>query len=520
MDVESTAYQGTQPKPDPAPPCVLVIFGAAGDLSHRLLIPALYNLARARLLPTNFVILGIDRLDQTADQFRSSLKETTGQFIKDKDAEAAGDSINAAVWDWLAKRIHYLSGDFGNPVTYSKLASLLNELEGSSGTGGNRIFYLAVAGRFFGIIVEQLGQAGLAREENGPWRRVVIEKPFGQDLVSARALNTKILGVLRESQIYRMDHFLGKETVQNIMVLRFANGLFEPLWHRDHIDHVQITVAETVGVEHRAAFYDGTGALRDMIPNHLFQLLALTAMEPPVSFGADAVRTEKAKVLDSVRPLSTEDVGRYVVRGQYGAGVVQNRKFAAYRDEPGVAKDSLSETYVALRLTIDNWRWAGVPFYLRTGKAMAARKTEVAIKFKQAPFAMFRDTPVDELAQNFLILRIQPDEGVWLQFNAKVPGPKVNIEGVRMEFKYADYFAAMSNTGYETLLYECMIGDSTLFQRADNVEVGWQVVQPILSTWKQRPAGRPPIYPAGSEGPVQGDELLARDGRSWRRIVE
>jgi glucose-6-phosphate 1-dehydrogenase len=519
MDIQPVAYQGSQPKPDPAPPCTLVIFGAAGDLSHRLLIPALYNLASAQLLPDNFAVLGLDHVDQSPEQFRESHQDTLKKFITSNDAEAGGGTLDQKTWDWLSRRMHYISGDFQSPDFYANISERLSEIEKASGTGGNRIFYLAVSGRFFGTIIDELGKAKLSDEQEGSWRRVVIEKPFGQDLATARALNSRILNVLRESQIYRMDHYLGKETVQNIMVLRFANGLFEPLWHRDHIDHVQITVAETLGVEHRAAFYDGTGALRDMVPNHLFQLLAFIAMEPPVSFDATAVRTEKSKVLASVRPLTAEDVGRFVVRGQYGSGTVDDRKFKAYREEPGVVHDSRTETYVALRLMIDNWRWAGVPFYLRTGKAMASRKTEIAIKFKQAPYALFKETPLDELAQNFLVLRIQPDEGVWLQFNAKVPGPNVNIEGVRMEFKYSDYFAAMPNTGYETLLYECMTGDNTLFQRADNVEIGWQVVQPILDTWRKG-TSKPPIYTAGSEGPVQADELLARDGRSWRRIIE
>jgi glucose-6-phosphate 1-dehydrogenase len=520
MDVLSSAYQGNQTKPDPAPPCALVIFGATGDLSGRLLIPALYNLARAHLLPSKLVILGISRVDQTTEQFRSTLREAIGKFVKDKGGETGGDPIDPNVWAWLCERMEYLSGDAENPELYARIDSTLSKLESAHETGGNRIFYLAVAGRLFGTIVEHLGQAGLVDENDGPWRRVIIEKPFGQDLTSARALNAKVLKVLKESQVYRMDHFLGKETVQNIMVFRFANGLFEPLWNRDHIDHVQITVSESVGIEHRAAFYDGTGALRDMVPNHLFQLFALTAMEPPVSFAADAVRTEKAKVLEAVHPFSPEDVGRYAVRAQYGPGVVKGQPFNAYRHEQGIAQDSQTETYVAVRLMIDNWRWAGVPFYLRTGKGMADRRTEIAIKFKQAPFALFRDMPVEELAQNFLILQIQPDEGAWLQFNAKVPGPKIHIEGVRMAFKYADYFAVIPSTGYETLLYECMAGDSTMFQRADNVEISWQVVQPIITAWTQRSGGKLPMYPAGSEGPVQADELLARDGRSWRRIVE
>jgi glucose-6-phosphate 1-dehydrogenase len=359
----------------------------------------------------------------------------------------------------------------------------------------------------------------LLREENGRWRRLVVEKPFGTDLESARELNRRLLGLVAESQIYRIDHYLGKETVQNIMVLRFANGLFEPLWNRDHIDHVQITAAETLTVENRGKFYDRTGALRDMVPNHLFQLLALTAMEPPVRFDADPVRSEKAKTIEAIHPLTAEDVCANVVRAQYTAGTIEGRREPAYREAAGVDPHSMTETYVAMRLAIDNWRWAGVPFYLRTGKALAARKTHIAIQFKAAPFALFRDTPVERLAQNLLVLRIQPDEGASLQFNAKTPGPAICTGGVRMDFKYRDYFDAAPNTGYETLIYDCMIGDATLFQRADNIEAGWRVVQPILDTWRDgRDCADLTWYAAGSEGPQVAEDLLVRDGRSWRKI--
>jgi glucose-6-phosphate 1-dehydrogenase len=371
----------------------------------------------------------------------------------------------------------------------------------------------------FGTIVEQLGAVGLPREENGNVRRVIIEKPFGSDLASARALNARILKVLSESQIYRMDHFLGKENVQNIMVLRFANGIFEPIWNRDHIDHVQITVAETVGVELRARFYEATGALRDMVPNHVFQLLSLTAMEPPNSFEADAVRTEKHKVLEAVHPLDNAEVRRNSVRGQYGAGIMGGAPVKAYREEPGVAPDSMTETYVAMRLGIDNWRWAGVPFYLRTGKRLTRRTTEIAIQFKQAPFALFRDTPVDILTPNVLALQIQPDEGASLQFGAKIPGPEIALGGVRMNFSYKDYFNTEPTTGYETLVYDCMIGDQMLFNRADGVEAGWEVVQPILDLWHNDKTAPLEIYPAGSAGPEAADNLLWRSGRQWRPIA-
>ncbi len=358
----------------------------------------------------------------------------------------------------------------------------------------------------------------MVSEQGGRWRRVVIEKPFGHDLPSAKALNAAILKTLQEHQIYRMDHFLGKETVQNIMALRFANGLFEPLWNREHIDHIQITAAETVGVEHRGKFYEGTGALRDMVPNHLFQLLSLTAMEPPISFDAEAVRDKKAEVIQAIRPPSPRQVPRDAVRGQYDAGTVLGKTVQAYRSEPDVSPQSNTETYVAWRLKIDNWRWAGVPFYLRTGKYLKDRRTEIAIRFHQAPYTLFRGTEVERMNPNWMILRIQPDEGISLQFAAKRPGPTVTLGNVRMDFAYKSYFDMAPSTGYETLLYDCMIGDATLFQRADNIEAGWRAVQPILDSWAANPPKDFPNYAAGSDGPAEADQLLARGGRSWRAL--
>ena len=499
-----------EPDAKPADPCVLVIFGGAGDLAKRLLVPALYNLRQARLLPDQFAVIGISRAEKDDETFRRDLGISLRKF---GDCKVAQDD-----WNWLAPRISYLQGDFDNPATYKNLAQFLAAIEARYHTGGNVLFYLATPPQVFATIVHRLGNASLVREADGHWRRVIIEKPFGTDLPSAQALNREILGILNERQIYRIDHYLGKETIQNIMVFRFANGIFEPLWNRNHIDHVQITVAEALDVEGRGKFYDVTGALRDMVPNHLFQLLTLTAMEPPTCFGAGAVRTEKTKVLEAIRPFAPGDARRNIVRGQYGAGVVAGRPVQPYRRAANVAPQSMTETYVALKLAIDNWRWAGVPFYLRTGKALAARRTEVVIQFKQAPFALFRDTPVERLTPNDMTLQIQPDEGMTLRFSAKVPGPSVHMDGVEMRFNYKDHFKAAPSTGYETLIYDCMIGDATLYQRADSIEAGWRVVQPALDAWANEAAAELPIYPAGSSGPSEADALLARDGRQWRSI--
>ncbi len=490
-------------------PCVMVIFGAAGDLTKRKLIPALYNLAQSNLLPKEFAVVGVARAQMSTDDFRQKMSRDIHEF--------ATSSVDAHLWDSFEKQLYYLSGDFQDPSTYEQLQELLATVDQECGTRGNYLYYLATAPNFFNDIMWQLGTAGLAREE-GIWRRVIIEKPFGHDFDSARALNKNISSVLKESQIYRIDHYLGKETVQNILVFRFGNGLFEPVWNRRYIDHVQITVAESVGVEGRGGYYEGAGALRDMVQNHMFQLLALMAMEPPLSFEADAVRDEKSKLLRAIQPLSPEEVLTQTVRGQYGAGTVKGSSVPAYRTEPRVAPDSGTETFVALKLMLDNWRWAGVPFYLRTGKALPSRVTEIAIQFKHVPFLLFRQTPVEQLTPNFLVLRIQPNEGISLQFGAKVPGPSVRMGAVQMDFEYADYFGTQPSTGYETLLYDCMIGDATLFQRADNVELGWSVVTPILDVWKALPPRSFPNYAAGTWGPKEAFDLLERDGRQWRRI--
>jgi glucose-6-phosphate 1-dehydrogenase len=495
-----------------APPCVLVIFGAAGDLTKRLLMPALYNLRRARLLPENFAVIGVARGKKDDGTFRQELAASLREFA---DGTVADDDA-----DWLTRRLSYLQGNFDDPSVYERLTHILAKTDKAQHTSGNYLFYLATPPKAFAIVTQRLGDAGLLREEHGHWRRVIIEKPFGTDLRSAQDLNRKFLGVLAEGQIYRIDHYLGKETVQNIMVLRFANGMFEPLWNRNHIDHVQITVAETVNVEQRGKFYDSTGALRDMVPNHLFQVLTLIAMEPPTCFDAEAVRTEKEKVLEATQPFGGNDARRNVVRAQYGVGTVEGRTIAAYRRAENVAPTSTTETYVALKLMIDNWRWAGVPFYIRTGKALAAQRSEVVIQFKQAPFALFRDTPVERLTPNDMRIQIQPEEGVTLRFSAKIPGPSVRMDGVEMKFNYREHFHATPSTGYETLIYDCMNGDPTLFQRADNIEAGWRVVQPVLDAWAEDGATGLPIYPAGSSGPAEAAALLERDHRHWRAIDE
>ena len=495
----------------------MVIFGAAGDLTKRLLIPALYNLARTELLPANFALIGVDRLDMSDTAYRQHLTDAVRAFASDKHYSQALDESH---WAELLKRISYLQGDFGDALAYGRLREKLLAVRKDQVSNENVLFYLAVGARFFGGIVDHLGQAGLVTETQTGWRRVVVEKPFGHDVDSARALNAQLRRSLGERQIYRMDHFLGKETVQNIMLMRFANAIFEPLWNRDHIDHIQITVAETVGVESRAGFYEGTGAMRDMVPNHVFQLLALTAMEPPTSFAADAVRSEKTKVLSAVHRVNAASDS---VRGQYTAGQRDGKLLRGYREEDGVAGTSTTETFVAMKLGVDNWRWSGVPFYLRTGKAMAKRSSEIVIQFKRPPLSLFRDTATEALTPNALVLKLQPDEGAALMFGAKIPGPSISIGQVHMDFHYKDYFQNAPSTGYETLIYDCMIGDATLFQRSDSVIAGWKIVQPLLDHWAEGAADGEPAalanYAAGSEGPAAADALLQDSGRSWKRLV-
>jgi glucose-6-phosphate 1-dehydrogenase len=473
-------------------------------------IPALYNLAAADLLPERFCVVGIARKGTSNDGLRDSLLKGLRQF--------ATRPVDDATAQRLLECVTSIEADPKDPASFDAMRARLEKLEANRSTGGNRLFYLATPPTAFTPIANELGRTGMLREENGAWRRLVVEKPFGTDLGSAKALNDDLLKILSEHQIYRIDHYLGKETVQNILVLRFANGMFEPIWNRNHIDHVQITVDEKIGVGHRGSFYDSTGALRDMVPNHLFQLLSLVAMEPPAKFDAHTVRSEKAEVLAAIQTQSEAEALQNSVRGQYQGGKIGDTEISDYCRTEDVKSGSTTETYAALKLAIDNWRWAGVPFYLRTGKALGLKRTEVAIKFKQAPFAMFSNTPVDSLAENYLVIGVEPTEGIALQFNTKVPGPAVRINGVEMKFRYKDYFRAEPATGYETLIYDCMIGDNILFQRADSVEAGWQAVQPFLDAWKKAGVKGLESYKAGTEGPTAAEELLKRDGRSWRRL--
>ncbi len=503
VTAEREFYQGGTP----AGPSVLVLFGAAGDLTKRKLAPSIFNLAKAKLLPKDFAILGISVDDLSPEQFRTQLTE----FLRDEDR-------GTDVYQWFTERLYYERGDFADPQTFARITQRLLDIDRDHHTQGNYLFYLATAPKFFAPIVQQLGKAGLSQQDDAHWRRVVIEKPFGHDLESAKSLNRDIKAVLQENQIFRIDHYLGKETVQNIMVFRFDNAIFEPIWNRRYVDNVQITNGETVGVEQRGGYFDTAGTLRDMVPNHIMQLLSLTTMESPASFRADSVRNEQAKVLRAVQPLDSEEVLQRSVRGQYGEGTEGTVQVPGYRKEPGVAPESRTETFVALKLNIDNWRWAGVPFYLRTGKRLAQRHTEIAIQFKETPFQLFRNALFHKPNTNTLVIQIQPVEGISLSFGAKIPGPVLRVGSVDMSFQYSKYFGAEAYTGYEVLLYDCMIGDATLFQRADMVEAGWSIVDPVLDVWRALPPRRFPNYAAGTWGPKEADELLAIDGRKWRNI--
>ncbi len=498
----------SQAPPPPADPCAMVIFGASGDLTKRKLIPALLNLEQGGLLSSHFSVIANARQDMSEEAYRQKLLQDVKEFV----TGLSDDRLKA----WIDERVFYVRGDFNDDGTYTRLNDTITRVNQQVGAENNVLFYLATPPNYFTEIVTRLGQANLLQEPTHYWRRVIIEKPFGHDLESARTLNRDIGKVLNESQIYRIDHYLGKETVQNLMVFRFANGIFEPVWNRRYVDHVQITVAESVGVEGRGGYYESAGALRDMVQNHLFQVLALTALEPPTSFEADSVRDERVKALRAIRPFSRKCIECDVVRGQYAEGEINGHQVPGYRQENNVDPNSRTETYVAMRVNIDDWRWAGVPFYLRTGKRLPKRVSEIAIQFKSAPLVLFRGACEQQMQPNLLIVRIQPDEGISLRFQAKVPGPEVTLGVVQMDFKYADYFGSRPSTGYETLLYDCMTGDSTLFHRADIIETGWKIVTPILDDWEHNTQSPIPTYAAGTWGPREAEELLERDGRRWR----
>ena len=491
-------------------PCLMVLFGATGDLAHRKVIPAMYHLWRTNLLPHEFVLLAVGRREYTDDSFRDEIHKSLEQFSRVLP-------LDEAAWKSFKSRIRYHRCDFEDPEGFDVLAKTLDDLDEEEGTRGNRLFYLATQPSQFADIVGQLGRVGLDHERHdGGWRRVVIEKPFGHDLDSAKRLNREVGKVFRESQVYRIDHYLGKETVRNLLVFRFGNGIFEPLWNRRYVDHVQITVAESIGIENRGAFYEETGAVRDVLQNHLLQLVSLVAMEPPATFEADALRDEKVKVLRAIgtHPADPESE---VVRGQYGPGWVAATPVPGYRQEADVDPESETETFVAARLTIDDWRWSGVPFYVRTGKRLPKRSTEIAIQFREVPHHLFRDTTAEPDA-NLLAIRIQPDEGIMLRFGAKVPGLGLNVRSVTMDFTYGSAFNVDSPDAYETLILDALQGDASLFTRADEVEEAWGIVDPYIDAWAGHAAPQFPNYEAGTWGPAAADEMLEREGRKWRRI--
>jgi glucose-6-phosphate 1-dehydrogenase len=511
--IENPLRAGLRLEQIPQPACI-VIFGATGDLTHRRVIPALYNLHRAGLLPAQTAILGVARRDWGEDGFRERMRAATEEFSRIPP--------EGALWEEFASALFYEDFDFTEPSGYERLRQRIHDIDAERHTLHNRLYYLATQPSLYTAIVKQLGRVRLDEEgEDGEgWARIVVEKPFGHDLDSATALNRELLGVFEEHQIYRIDHYLGKETVRNLMVFRFGNGIFEPLWNRRYVDHVQITVAEEFGVENRGAFYEEAGASRDILQNHLLQLLSLVAMEPPIAFEANALRDEKLRVLRSVDGLSGEKIDHNVVRGQYGAGWVEGSPAVGYRQEREVSPRSLTETFVALRLEIQNWRWAGVPFYLRTGKRLPKRDTEIAVEFNRPPLSLFRRSAQAPEA-NLLVLRIQPDEGIMLRFASKVPGLEFNVRSVHMDFSYGSAFTVEAPEAYETLLLDVLHGDASLFTRADEVEAAWSIVTPINERWKQMDTRHRPQFPnydAGTWGPPEADHLIERDGRRWRRL--
>lgn len=511
----STTYSSDDLQERVALPCAIVIFGASGDLTKRKLVPALFRLYQEKLLPEQFAIVGISRSAMTHDEFRTRMEEAITKYAPSQLQEASA-------WHNFAQGLFYVPGDLSNQETYQQLNELLQKIDHHRGTDGNRVFYLSTAPEHYSEAIKQLGNAGMAKPEavhnqQTPFVRIIIEKPFGTDLASAIKLNEEVAAVFDEDQVYRIDHYLGKETVQNLLVFRFANGIFEPIWNRNFIDHVQITNAESLGVEGRGAYYEGIGVMRDMIQNHVFQVLSLVAMEPPNSLAANAVRDEKIKAMQAVRPFPMDRLEEFVVRGQYGAGFIEGKSVIGYREEPGVNPESTTETYAAMKIFFDNWRWSGVPFYIRSAKRMPKRITEIAIQFKEVPHLLFGNMAAEQLEPNVLVIRIQPDEGITLRFGAKVPGQMTKIRWVNMDFLYHESFDQKPPEAYERLLLDCILGDSTLYARRDMTERGWEIVMPVLEAWKKT---KPefPNYLAGTWGSPDLDWLMKQDGRKWRKL--
>jgi len=501
-------------------PCIMIIAGATGDLSHRKLMPSIFNLAQSRLLPGGFTVVGMARTKMSDDAFRDSVKAS----LKEQ-----GYDTTTPVWESFANGLYYFDADYQDAQRWADLGEKLKTLDEARGTGGNHLFYLAVPPSAFPTIVQGIASSNLGRDANDPlqglspteahgWVRIIIEKPFGRDLTSARALQREVTNAFREDQVYRIDHYLGKETVQNMLVFRFANLLFEPVWNRRYVDHVQITVAESLGLEGRGAYYEEAGALRDMIQSHVMQVLSIAAMEPPATFKANEVRDETAKVMRAIRPFTPDTIPANAVRGQYGKGWIGGQRVPGYREEEGCKPDSNTETYAAMKFLIDNWRWAGVPFYVRSGKRLARRLSEVAIQFRELPHLLFEQGPTDRVEVNSLVLRIQPDEGISMRFEAKLPGPQMSLRPVRMDFRYGTSFGSQGVDGYQRLILDCMLGDASLFPRYDWVDASWTLFMPILDTWSQTRPGNFPNYEAGTWGPAESAALLERDGHRWRRI--
>jgi glucose-6-phosphate 1-dehydrogenase len=499
-------------------PCILILFGATGDLTMRKLLPALYNLSLEGLLPHAFSVVGVARRPKSDDDFRKEMLDAVNEFSRSRP-------VQPQLWETFSQGIFYVQSEFHDPEGFGRLKARLEQIDKERGTGGNHLYYMATPPDAYPIISANLGKVGLVAREStrdpsstAGWSRIVVEKPFGRDLRSARELNRQLHTVFSERQIYRIDHYLGKETVQNLLVFRFGNIIFEPIWNQQYIDNVQITVAENIGIEGRASYYDNAGAIRDMVQNHMMQLLSLVCMEPPVAFDADNVRDEKVKVLRAIHPMTREQVLTRTVRAQYSAGSVNGQPVPGYCSEEGVNPDSITETYVAIKLFVDNWRWAGVPFYLRTGKRLPKRSSEVAIQFKDVPQILFNDHPDVPLEPTVLSLRVQPEEGLSMRIASKLPGPKVRIYPVKMEFNYSSSFGGTTPEAYERLILDVMAGDATLFMRRDGVEAAWQFVMPILNHWQKIHVRDLPEYQCGTWGPVEADRVIAPDGRQWRTL--